>query len=153
MGDSATVTVHIDAPPERVYDLISDVTRMGEWSPECTGCAWIDGAERAAVGARFRGSNRRGWMKWSTTAEVESADPGREFTFATRSGKRIATRWRYVLAPGDGGTDVTESFEAVYAPAPLRLVERVFMRGRTDELATGMRTTLERIKAAAERTS
>ena len=54
------VTIDVSAPPERVYGLISDITRMGEWSPECRRCEWIDGATGPAVGARFRGHNRLG---------------------------------------------------------------------------------------------
>jgi uncharacterized protein YndB with AHSA1/START domain len=144
------VTLHIDAPPDRVYDLISDVTRMGQWSPECVRCAWQGDATGPAVGARFRGANRQGLIRWSTTAEVLAADPGREFAFTTKSGSRDATRWRYVLSPAGNGTDVTESYDAVYTPALIRLAERVFVRNRPQQLADGMRTTLQRLKAAAE---
>jgi uncharacterized protein YndB with AHSA1/START domain len=150
MAETANVTVHIEAPPERVYELVADVPRMGEWSPECVGCEWLGGVDGAAVGARFKGSNKRGLMKWSTTAEVVTADPGREFAFTTQAGSKESTRWRYQFDAVDGGTDVTESFEAIWAPAALRLVEKLFMRNRGSEIEAGMRTTLERIKAAAE---
>lgn len=153
MAETASVTVHIEAPPERVYELVADVPRMGEWSPECVGCEWLGGVDSAAVGARFKGSNKRGLMKWSTTAEVVTADPGREFAFTTQAGSKESTRWRYQFDAVDGGTDVTESFEAIWAPAPLRLVEKLFMRNRGSEIEAGMRTTLERIKAAAEQSA
>jgi hypothetical protein len=58
-GTTGDARVHIDAKPAELYDLVTDVTRMGEWSPECVRCVWLDGATGPAVGARFRGSNRR----------------------------------------------------------------------------------------------
>ena len=53
----------IDAPPERVWDLVTAITRMGEWSPESTGGRWTRGATGPATGARFVGSNRNGWVR------------------------------------------------------------------------------------------
>jgi uncharacterized protein YndB with AHSA1/START domain len=151
MSPSAEVTVHVDAPPERVYALVSDVTRMGEWSPECVRCEWQRGATGPTVGARFRGWNRNGIARWSTVAEVVAAEPGHEFAFTTKQGSRDGTRWRYVLEPVDGGTDVTESYESVYVPFYVRLAERLVLRSdREAQLAQGMRATLERLKHAAE---
>ena len=74
-------SVHIDAPPEFAYDLVSDVTRMGEWSPETYRCKWLRGASGPAIGARFEGYNRRGRARWSNTLEVLVADRGQEFAF------------------------------------------------------------------------
>jgi uncharacterized protein YndB with AHSA1/START domain len=150
MAPIAEATVHVDAPPERVYGLISDVTRMGEWSPECYRCEWVGGATGPEPGARFKGSNKQGWMKWSTTAEVDVADPGREFTFSTRSGDKVSTRWSYRMAAAGGGTDVTESCEEVWTPFYVRIAEKTVMRNRPAQLQQGIRTTLERVKAAAE---
>ena len=39
-GTTAEVSVHVAAPPEVVWATVSDVTRMGEWSPEATGATW-----------------------------------------------------------------------------------------------------------------
>src|SRR5205814_1005416 len=102
--------------PYRVYELLSDITRMGEWSPECQGGEWLDGASGPAVGATFRGHNRMGPRRWSTTCEVVAADRGREFAFTVVVRGREATRWRYRLDPRDDGTEVRESFEYVWAP-------------------------------------
>jgi uncharacterized protein YndB with AHSA1/START domain len=74
-------SIDIAAPPEAVFDLIADVTRMGEWSPECYRCEWLDGASVAGAGARFRGYNRRGRYGWKRTAVIDTAERGREFTF------------------------------------------------------------------------
>ena len=69
--------VEIDAAPLTVYELISDITRMGDWSPECYRCEWLNGATAAEEGARFRGHNRLGKVRWHTDAIVTVADPGR----------------------------------------------------------------------------
>jgi uncharacterized protein YndB with AHSA1/START domain len=149
MHDS--VTVHMAAPPERVWALVSDVTRIGEFSPETFEAEWLDGATGPAVGARFRGHvkrNGRGPVYW-TTCRVVAAEPNRELAFAVMAGPRTVNTWRYVLEPAGDGTDVTESFEL--SPTPiLRLYWAVAgaARGRTNR--NGMRTTLERIKAVVE---
>ena len=148
MGKSGEATVHIDAPPERVYGMVSDVTRMGEWSPETYECEWVEGATGPAVGAKFKGRNKQGIMKWSTTPEVIAADPGREFAFVTKMGGREATRWRYRFEPADGGTKVTESWEEIWSPLPMRAFS-VATR-RYQKLDGGIRATLDRLKAAAE---
>jgi uncharacterized protein YndB with AHSA1/START domain len=150
MAHSGEVTVHIDASPTRVYEMVSDVTQMGRWSPECVKCEWRDGASAPVVGARFKGSNKSGMARWSTTAEVTAADPGREFAFVTKAGERESTRWKYVFTPAGGGTDVTESYESIWTPGFVRVLERLFVRDREGQLADGMRSTLDRLKAAAE---
>jgi polyketide cyclase/dehydrase/lipid transport protein len=148
------VSTHIDASPDRVWRLVSDVTRMGEWSPVCYKCEWIDGATQPVVGARFKGYNRQGLARWATTCEVMESDPGRVFsfrtvagTFAIGNGGREMTRWRYELSPDGIGTEVRESFEILRYPPLLRPVE--FLLRRQDR-ESGMRATLERLKAAAE---
>jgi hypothetical protein len=74
--------VHVAAPAECVYALISDVSRMGDWSPETDNCEWLDGATSAAVGVRFRGSNHLGPVKWRTECIITAATPGEEFAFS-----------------------------------------------------------------------
>ncbi len=145
------MTVHIAAPPEKIWDLVSDVTKIGRYSPETFEAEWLDGATGPAVGARFRGHvkrNGKGPIYW-TTCTVMASDPGREFAFGVGSADKPLNVWRYRLEPAGDGTDVTESFEL--APtAPLRLYWTLFgwSRGRTNR--NGMRTTLERVKAEVE---
>jgi hypothetical protein len=141
--------IRITASPGVVYDLIVDVTRMGERSPECYRCEWIDGATSPAVGARFRGHNRLGLIKWSTTCEVMAADPGREFVFTVMSRHgREETRWRYSLVADDSGTTVTESYEFLWCPLVARIFELPFPRD--NQLRRGLRETLANLKTAAE---
>jgi len=148
-GDRAEAHVQVDARPEVVYRVVSDVTRMGEWSPETIKCEWIEGAQGPVVGARFKGTNKRGLVKWSTKPTVVVADPGREFAFDVGTD----TRWTYRFEPAGTGTTLTESFEMLrdlrwyYA-----FFERWLMRvaDRRADLERGMATTLERIKRVVE---
>jgi Polyketide cyclase / dehydrase and lipid transport len=152
-GTRGEAHVHVSAPPEKLYDLVSDVTRMGEWSPETVKCQWVKGANGPAVGARFKGVNKRGVMRWSTTPEVVAADPAREFAFVTR-GIGPSTRWCYRFDPAaDSGTDVTESFEMEDdLPFYITAADRYLMgiKDRKADLERGMQETLERIKKVAE---
>ena len=143
--------VVVAAPAEHIYDLVSDMPRMGEWSPECQQVEWIDGADGPVPGARFVGHNRGGpggILKWSRHGRVLVADPAREFTFATEEGGREGVIWRYRLEPTDGGTKVTESYQVTTIPAWARIVDVPTNRAR--ELREGMRHTLAHLKAAAE---
>ncbi|MBV8461669.1 MAG: SRPBCC family protein [Acidimicrobiales bacterium] len=147
------MTVHMDAPPDRVWALVSDVTRIGEFSPETFEAEWADGATGPAVGARFRGHvrrNGRGPVYW-TTCRVTASDPGREFAFGVESmGMPAVNTWRYRIEPSEGGgSDVTESFELADVVL-LRVYWALagWARGRTNE--RGMRETLERMRAVVE---
>jgi uncharacterized protein YndB with AHSA1/START domain len=149
MRDS--VTVHMAAPPERIWELVTDVTRIGRYSPETFEAKWLDGATGPAVGARFRGHvkrNGKGPIYW-TTCTVLASEPGREFAFGVGSSTNPINLWRYQLEPSGDGTDVTESFELANI-LPIRLYWALlgWARGRTNR--NGMRTTLERIKAEVE---
>jgi uncharacterized protein YndB with AHSA1/START domain len=149
-----SVTVHMAAPPEKIWALVSDVTQIGRYSPETLEAEWLDGATGPAVGAKFRGHvkrNGRGPMYW-TTCTVVASEPGREFAYGVGRTDKPLNTWRYQLEPAGDGTDVTESFTLADTLA-LRLYWALlgWSRGRTNR--NGMRTTLERIKAAVERST
>ena len=145
------VSLHVAAPSERVYEIVTDVAGMGRLSPECTGGRWLGGATGPAVGARFKGTNRRGFARWSTTNEVVEADPGRAFSFKTL---QSGYQWTYRMEPDGDGTLVTERRDPFRKrPAVAKLFTQVLLGGEdghTDELRAGMRATLERVKALAE---
>jgi hypothetical protein len=150
-GSPDAVTVRVAASPERVYEIVSDVSRMGELSPECTGGHWLGEASGPAVGARFKGTNKRGWVRWSTTNEVVVAEPGREFTFDT---KQSGTRWSFRMEPDGDGTLVTES-RAPWRDRPLgaKVASTLLLGGQDEheeEMRQGLRATLERLKAVVE---
>jgi hypothetical protein len=143
--------VVINTSPEHLYDLVADLPRMGEWSPECERVEWTDGTAVPAEGAKFVGHNRGGpfkLMRWSRHGRVLAADPGHEFAFATEEGGRESTVWRYRFEPDEGGTRVTESYEVRWIPAWARLLDVPTNRHR--ELQDAMRHTLEQLKRAAE---
>jgi hypothetical protein len=134
-----------------VWALVSDVTRIGEYSPETFEAEWLDGATGPEVGVRFRGHvkrNGRGPTYWSPCV-VTACEPERVFEFGVgRPGQAINT-WRYELEPAGGGTDVTESFRLAD-----NIGTRIYwtllgkLRGRTNR--EGMKTTLARMKAELE---
>lgn len=141
----------IRTSPEQIYGLVSDLPRMGEWSPECERVEWAGGTTTAARGARFTGHNRGGpfrLMRWSRRGRVLAADPGREFAFVTEEGGRESTVWRYRFEPVAGGTRVTESYEVRWIPAWARIIDIPTNRHR--ELHEAMGHTLRRLQAAAE---
>jgi hypothetical protein len=148
-GTTARVQVHVDAPPETVYAAVSDVTRMPEWSPETIRCQWLGDARAAVVGARFKGTNKRGIARWSTKPTVVVADPGREFAFDV--GRDV--RWTYRFEPEGSGTKLTESFEMLRdLPWIYDFLERRVMRveDRRSDLERGMAATVERVKLVVE---
>ena len=148
------VTVHMEAPAQAIWDLVSDVTRIGLYSPETFEAEWLDGATGPEVGARFRGHvkrNGRGPTYWTTCTVTESV-PGESFFFAVGEPDKAQNTWGYRLVPAGDGTDVTESFR-LRPTLPIRIYWTLlgWARGRTNR--DGMRTTLERIKAEVERTA
>jgi hypothetical protein len=143
----------IQAPAEAVYDLVSDVTSMGAYSPENTGAAWIAGATGPAVGARFKGTNQLGSLRWSTKPTVTAADRGRLFSFVVPG--RAKTTWSYRFDEEQGGVRVTESVRQDRpTPLPVRLLQRrAGVTDRAEHLRASMAVTLDKLAAVAERQS
>jgi uncharacterized protein YndB with AHSA1/START domain len=145
------VSVHIDAAPEKVWDLVSDVTRIGEFSPETFEARWTRGSTGPEVGASFKGHVKRngvGPTYWSP-CQVTKCVPNEVFEFAVGTDDTSFTNWGYRLEADGGGTEVTEYFRlepAFYMRVYWTLLGH--LRGRTNE--RGMRTTLERMKAVLE---
>lgn len=151
MNERGSASVTINASPDEVYAVVSDVTRMGEFSPECVRCEWVGGATGPEAGARFHGYNRVGDFEWDVPCEVRRAEPGKVFEFvaAPELGEQ-ATVWTFTMEENDGGTELTESFHA-----PLVNVEgsNSNIPGRDDMLLDGCKRTLAAIKEAVEGTS
>ena len=149
-----SVTVVVDAPADRLYDLVADMPRMGEWSNECARVEWTNGATGAAPGATFIGHNHtgpRGCIRWSRPGRVLTAERGREFAFVTEEGGREGVVWRYLLEPHGDRTVVTESYSVRWIPAWARIVDVPTHRHRA--LLKTMHYTLEQLKTAAEATT
>ena len=151
MDMTDSVTVHMTAPAARIWELVSDVTKIGRYSPETFEAEWLEGATGPAVGAKFRGHvkrNGKGPTYW-TTCTVVASEPGREFAFAVGPSDKPLNVWRYRMEPSGDGTDVTESFDLARTAA-LRVYWALLGRARGRTNRNGMRATLERIKAEVE---
>jgi hypothetical protein len=151
MAEPLSVSTHIEASPEAVYDIVSDLPRMGELSPENTGGKWLGGATGPAVGARFKGTNTNGKKSWSTTVTVAEATPGSVFAFDISAGPFKVARWTYRFDAADGGCTVTETWDDLRAGWMHKLGK--VASGVADRRAhneAGMRATLERLKVVAE---
>ncbi|MEU6023259.1 SRPBCC family protein [Micromonospora sp. NPDC048871] len=160
-----SVQSKVSAPPDRVYALVSDLERSGEWSPECVGGSWIAG-EPGTVGAVFRGENRReadvvAWAPvvrgvWFTESEVVTAEPGRTFAWSmrNRAGARQDSVWAYDIAEQPGGGSVlvhrfrmgaaTEGIRGITADMDAAARERFFAEWGA-KVAGDMRATLGRL--------
>ena len=109
-GEPVVVTREIAASPERIWDMVSDLPRMGEWSPENQGGEWMKGATAPAVGVRFKGRNSNGSKKWSTVVEIVEFEPGRKIAFALMVGPSRWCDWVYEVEPAGSGTRLTHTW-------------------------------------------
>ncbi len=147
-----SATVHMAAPADKVWDLITDVGQIGRYSPETFEAEWLDGATGPALGARFRGHVKRneiGPVYW-TVCRITACEPGREFGFEVLLGDRAVNNWLYRLAPSGGGTDVTESFRMNSSPFTPVYYWLFFGFLRQRRNIRDMTKTLHRIKDVAE---
>jgi hypothetical protein len=140
--------IEISAAPEHVYEVVSDLTRMDEFSPECRRVEWLNGATGPAPGARFVGHNRGGPVTWSREGRVVTADQGTEFSFTTEWRGHDSTVWTYRMRPTAGGTTLTESYESLWAPWLMHVLDAVTLRHK--QLARHMSQTLYRLKKMVE---
>jgi hypothetical protein len=148
----AGVTVEMTATPEQVWAVVSDVTRIGELSPETFEAEWLGGATGPALGARFRGHvNRNGsGVKYWTTCHVTSFEQGRSFGFDVQGpGGMVLNTWTYEIVPSSTGSSVTESFRLADGLGT-RLYWMLTGRRRAQTNIRGMTQTLEHVKALVE---
>jgi Polyketide cyclase / dehydrase and lipid transport len=148
------VELYVEANAAMLYDMVSNLPRIGEWSPECEGVDWEGETSVPTEGSTFVGHNAVGpgrRIRYSRHGRVLVADRGREFAFITDEGGRESTVWRYRFEPEAGGTRVTESYEVRWIPAWARIIDVPLNRHK--ELMGNMRTTLDRLKVAAEANS
>ncbi|MGH3542698.1 MAG: SRPBCC family protein [Mycobacterium sp.] len=147
---SATATLYIDASPEAVYALVTDLPTLAAMAEETVAMRWRKG-DSVGPGAVFVGDNQNGDRSWSTTCTVTDAEPGHVFAFDVRHTVLPISRWRYDIAAVDGGCQVTEStwnrspgWFRKLAPRATGVVNRAAAN------AEHIRLTLERLKQRAE---
>lgn len=154
-------SLYIAAPPGAVYELITDIGRMGEWSPECVAAEWAEGSSGPAVGAVFQGTNKRNSNEWTTPNTVIAADAGKEFAWVVGTMDFRVCTWRYELEPQGAGTLVTESFElgkeevgfsSTVLSHPVE-ERQPMIDARRAQLVDDMQQTLSRLKRVAEAAS
>ncbi len=146
-SDSITISRSAD----ELYDMISDVTRMGEWSPVCKECWWEE-SDTPRTGAWFIGRNVTPDRTWETRSQVVAAEPGREFSFVVGG---TWTRWGYTFYESEAGTVVTESWE--FLPGGIERFEERFGDDAPNQIADrqksareGIPETLAALKRVAE---
>src|SRR5262249_8318517 len=148
-GMHREASIEINASPEVVYDLVSDLPRMGEWSPENTGGEWQGGGS-GKVGDHFIGHNRAGERTWSAPVMVTQAERGRCFEFAVGPDAGPYVRWAYRLEPSGAGTRVTEGGGVEKLPPALQSWTQAQLDERTRYTEAMLARTLAAIKATAE---
>jgi len=145
-------SIEISASPDVVYGLISDLTRMGEWSPEATGGTWSDGGS-GQVGDWFAGNNKSGEREWTRDCEIVAADPGKDFTFVVGGVEHNRTWWSYELAPAGSGTKLTERWWIVNKSPAMQEATPEQFQARVDLTRTMLGATLAAVKETAESSS
>lgn len=143
-------SIEIDAAPERVWELVSDIERMASWSPQVVRST-VNG-DTVGLGTTFANENRLGEVTWPTNARVERFDPPREFAFKIKENRLI---WAFELEPLPGGrTRLTERRECPEGITDLSIgfTEKYLggVASFTDSQRAGIRETLVRLKAEAE---
>ena len=151
MTHDVAVSKEIAAPAELVWTMVSDLPRMGEWSPESEGGTWIGSATAPTPGAKFRGVNRNGKKHWKSAVTVLDADPGRRFSFRVSAlGLKVA-EWGYTFEPTSTGCIVTETWTDQRNPIMKSLSGKATgVPDRASHNRAGMEQTLERLAAAAQ---
>lgn len=147
---SADVGVDVAAPPEAVWQVIADPVRTSEWSHECTGVEFLDGATESGLDVRFRGANRNGRTTWSRVCTIFAFDPGREFGYLTSGAQGDATAWHFKLEPSASGTRLRQAYQIVAMPPWMSLMVAVLLPSHRDR-ADALRADMRRVGALAER--
>jgi hypothetical protein len=150
-----SASIDVAVGPNELYAMVSDVTRMGDWSPVCRACWWDEGALSAdgpRVGAWFTGRNETPQRTWETRSQVVRAEPGREFAWEVNNGW---VRWGFTFDAIDSGTRMTESW--TFLPRGLEGFRERYgdeadaqIAERTEAAHRGIPETLAAIKKTAE---
>ncbi len=151
MTPDIEVSRDVAAPPAVIFAAITDITRMGEWSPECVSAEWNEGFSAPALGAMFTGHNRNGDKEWSVEAKIVDLVDNQRFFFDCIVRDFVFSKWGYTIEATNSGCRITEYTQDLRLESSL---ERSTMISGVSDRAThnraGMEATLERIAAAIE---
>ena len=151
MTPDIEVSRDIAASPSAVFAALTDITRMGEWSPETYQAEWNEGFDHAVVGAEYTGHNRNGDKEWSIVARIVELVPDERFFFDCESRGFVFSKWGYSIEPTETGCRVTEYNQDLRPEAALaRSAEISGVADRKTHNRAGMEATLERLAAALE---
>lgn len=158
MSDDATAdspvhgsaSVHVDASPDAVFAILTDLDQLPTLSPENQRCEFLGDSDEIEVGAVFRGHNRAGDYEWHADCVVTELEPGRRFAYEVPPKFEHATTWAYTVEPdaNGAGCTVTETFHAPLLALPAIYPGRI--EGRRDNLEKACGATMANLKAAAE---
>ena len=151
MTEPVSVSRNINATPLKVWELVTDLPRMGEWSPENQGGVWSKGATGPAVGAKFKGRNKNGNKSWGTMVTVNVLDAPTKFSFSLMALGKNWCDWVYEIEPTDTGCRVTHSWVDHRSKVADKLGKVVSgVSDRATHNRTNMEVTLDNLAKAAE---
>lgn len=160
-ADQPTVAweARIEAAPEQVWPLVTDIHLMARLSSELQEVSWLDGATGPALGHQFAGRNANGYMgEWTTTSTVVEYDEPRRFAWAIGEPDVPATTWRFTLRPDGSGTVLEQWAQIGLGWSGLNLAieampdkEQRIIFVRLREFESGFKANLAAIKELAER--
>jgi uncharacterized protein YndB with AHSA1/START domain len=146
---SISDSVDIAASPEAVFEAVSHLEKMGQFSPENTGGTWLKGATGPSLGAQFRGTNQSGKKSWTTGVKVVTYDKPHAFAFEVTAGPAKVALWSYEITATDSGSRVSETW--LDRRGKVGAMFSKFIRTDREEFTrTSIRTTLENLKAHLE---
>ncbi|WP_101952024.1 SRPBCC family protein [Mycobacterium sp. 3519A] len=141
--------IDIDAPVAKVWGLVSDLSLMPQWSPQCRAMKTPAPLRQGPMPVTL---NRRNRLYWPTTSVVTEVIPEKKLAFRVPINRTI---WSYELEPTESGTRLTETRHAENGTTAFSNMSINAVMGGVpsfeQELLDGMNATLSRIKAAAER--
>lgn len=149
---TAQSSIDIAAPPELVYDIVSDIENQPKWAAETERCKWLGDATGPAVGAKFRGVNKHKGRVWAMGCKVTDADPGKRFAFRVGLAGVPTAHWRYEIEPTADGCRVTESTRRLSPKIPTAAVNLALgIKDRDEHNQANIEKTLAQLKEYAEK--
>ena len=149
------VSAAIDAPPQKVWEAITDINLPARFQDEFQGAEWID--EGPALGASFRGRNRRGDRQWETTSWVTAFEPVRTFGWSVSDRDNPGATWTFHLEPAGDGTVLR--YHRLLGPGPSGVTRRIeahpdrehdILEARNEEHRRHMQAVVDGVKETVE---